>query len=182
MQAPYSMSRSNGTTTPLEESKEWLLEASSWYVQPSHTWWRETIWFERPRQSQVDLALDNWCLTAEKKKRNMLQLRKIMFWRKEELSCFAFLALYVKGHARFKVMIPMMVLFRFQGLSGWQLWFSCVLPFWGPFGQLLFLLYFSTSPYIALREIYCFACGHWFRFPGLLGERNVKQPTMAWNI
>lgn len=114
---------------------------------------QEVIWVERPRQSQVDLALDNWCLTAEKnKKRNMSQLRKIMFWRKEELSCFAFLALYVKGHARFKVMIPMMVLFRFQGLSGWQLWFSCALPFgdllaMGPITSSSLLLYFAVHSF-----------------------------------
>lgn len=162
MQAPYSMSRSNGTTTPLEESKEWFRGVGSRYVQPSHTWCQEMIWVERPCQSQVDLALDNWCLTAEKKKTKKEichNWEKSCSEEKEELSCFAFLALYVKGHARLKVMIPMMVLFRFQGLSGRQSWFSCVLPFGDllALGQLLFLLNFSNSPYIALREIYCFA-------------------------
>lgn len=70
MQAPYSMSRSNGTTTPLEESKEWTLEADSWYVQPSHTFMMAGDNFELNdmRLSQVHLALGIDALQQEKAK------------------------------------------------------------------------------------------------------------------
>lgn len=102
-----------------------------------------------------------------------------MFWSNEELSCFGLLALmqWIMRGSR-KVMIPMMILFRLQGLSGWQWWFSS-------FGDFLtepitFLPYFIV--YSFRRNLLLCLSSLNSPFLGLLREPNVKLLAMSWNI
>jgi hypothetical protein len=62
--------------------------------------WQEMIWIERLRQFQVNLVLDNRCLTAEekrKKKKKYVTIKKNHVLKKRGVVLFCFPCLVCKG-------------------------------------------------------------------------------------